>query len=246
MMNSDCLLSVDDLRVSYGNLTALQRVSFDIRSGVTLAVVGTNGAGKSTLARAVAGLIRSADGRICFDGHDISRLPAYERRRLGIVYLPEERGISRGLSVLDNLKLAAGLIKGRAQRQAAIERSIEIFPVLGDRQHQIARTLSGGEQQMLALARALTVKPRLLIVDEMSLGLAPKMVDAVFERLATVRSEDVSIMLIEQFVHKALDFADECMILSHGSIAWNGRSSDARAEVSKQYFGVAGTRDGTA
>jgi branched-chain amino acid transport system ATP-binding protein len=239
MNANDDLLSVSDLVVRYGTLTAVQQVSFGIQPGSTTAIVGTNGAGKSTLARSLAGLVRPASGRIRFDGQDTTSLPAYRIRRLGVVYLPEERGVSRSLSVLDNLRLATSLIKGRAEKQEAIERAVALFPALGSRLQQLARTLSGGEQQMLALARALTVRPKLLIVDEMSLGLAPKMVDAVFQSLGQARAEGVSILLIEQFVHRALDFADECVILSHGSVAWSGRSTLARTEVSNQYFGTA-------
>lgn len=239
MNANDSLLSVSDLVVRYGTLNALQRVSFGIKRGSTTAIVGTNGSGKSTLARSLAGLVRPASGHVHFDGQDITGLPPYKIRRLGVVYLPEERGVSRSLSVLDNLRLATTLIKGRAEKQEAIDKAVALFPVLGSRQQQLARTLSGGEQQMLALARALTIRPKLLIVDEMSLGLAPKMVDAVFQSLAEARADGVSILLIEQFVHRALDFADECVILRQGSVAWTGRSSLARTEVSNQYFGTA-------
>ena len=239
MNANDDLLSVSDLVVRYGTLTAVQQVSFGIQRGSTTAIVGTNGAGKSTLARSLAGLVRPASGQVQFDGQDITGLAPHKIRRLGVVYLPEERGVSRSLSVLDNLRLATTLIKGRTEKQEAIERALALFPVLGSRLQQLARTLSGGEQQMLALARALTVRPKLLIVDEMSLGLAPKMVDAVFGSLGEAREDGVSILLIEQFVHRALDFADECVILRHGSVAWTGRSRLARAEVSNQYFGTA-------
>lgn len=237
MNANDHLLSVSDLVVRYGTLTAVQQVSFGIQRGSTTAMVGTNGSGKSTLARSLAGLVRPASGHVRLDGQDITGLPPYKIRRLGVVYLPEERGVSRSLSVLDNLRLATALIKGRAEKQEAIEKVVALFPILGSRMQQFARTLSGGEQQMLALARALTVRPTLLIVDEMSLGLAPKMVDAVFQSLGEARADGVSILLIEQFVHRALDFADDCVILRHGSVAWSGRSSLARAEVSNQYFG---------
>jgi branched-chain amino acid transport system ATP-binding protein len=238
MNANDDLLSVSDLVVRYGTLTAVQQVSFGIQPGSTTAIVGTNGAGKSTLARSLAGLVRPASGRIQFDGRDITGLPPYRIRRLGVVYLPEERGVSRSLSVLDNLRLATSLIKGRTEKQEAIEKAVALFPVLGSRLQQLARTLSGGEQQMLALARALAVRPKLLIVDEMSLGLAPKMVDAVFQSLGEARADGVSILLIEQFVYRALDFADECVILRYGSVAWSGRSTLARTEVSNQYFGT--------
>jgi branched-chain amino acid transport system ATP-binding protein len=239
MNANDDLLSISDLVVRYGTLTAVQGISFGIRPGSTTAIVGTNGAGKSTLARSLAGLVRPASGHVHFDGQDVTGLPPYKIRRLGVVYLPEERGVSRSLSVLDNLRLATTLIKGRTEKQEAIEKAVALFPVLGSRLQQLARTLSGGEQQMLALARALTVRPKLLIVDEMSLGLAPKMVDAVFESLGEARAQGVTILLIEQFVHRALDFADECVILRQGSVAWSGRSSLARTEVSRQYFGTA-------
>jgi branched-chain amino acid transport system ATP-binding protein len=239
MNANDYLLSVSDLVVRYGTLTAVQQVSFSVARGSTTAIVGTNGAGKSTLARSLAGLVRPASGHVHFEGQEITGLPPHKIRRLGVVYLPEERGVSRSLSVMDNLRLATLLVKGRAEKQEAVEKAVALFPVLGSRMQQVARTLSGGEQQMLALARALTIRPKLLVVDEMSLGLAPKMVDAVFQSLEEARADGVSILLIEQFVHRALSFADECVILRQGSVAWSGRSSLARAEVSNQYFGTA-------
>ena len=175
-----------------------------------LAVLGANGAGKSTLARAVSGLVPPTAGRVFFDGQDITGQPAHRIRKLGLTYIPEGRGIFPGLSVVDNLRMAVGQEK-RHERAAAIDRAIERFPVLGQRRTQRAGSLSGGEQQMLALARALAVSPKLVIADEMSLGLAPIVTESVFQALEEARRSGITIVLTEQFVHRALAMADACV-----------------------------------
>jgi len=230
------LLKVEGLNVSYGQSHALFDVSLEVASGSMTAVLGANGAGKSTLARAISGLVPASSGSVHFNGEDITGMPAYRVRRHGLTYIPEGRGIFPGLSVLENLRMAVGGER-RSDRPAAIERAIEHFPVLGDRRSQLAGSLSGGEQQMLALARALAVPPRLIIADEMSLGLAPIVTESVFRSLDEARASGITIVLIEQFVHRALSLADTCVILTRGSVAWSGPASDAGQEVLDSYLG---------
>jgi len=232
------LLRVERLSVRYGASQALTDVSLEVPEGSVLAVLGANGAGKSTLARCISGLVPAAGGRIWFDGSDITNLSTHRIRRRGLTYVPEGRGIFRGLSVAENLRLAVAQ-EQRGDRAAAIDRIIQMFPVLGTRLTQRAGSLSGGEQQMLALARALAVPPRLIIADEMSLGLAPLVVDGVFERLHEAREAGITVMLSEQFVHRALALADECLILSRGRVGWSGPADAAGQEVIDQYLGEA-------
>jgi branched-chain amino acid transport system ATP-binding protein len=233
---SQPLLSVRDLRVRYGPALALDNVSIEVSAGQALAVLGPNGAGKSTLARAVSGLVPEQAGTVHFDGTDVTRAPAHQIRRLGLVYLPEGRGIFPALTVVENLRIAAALLP-RGDRKAAISRGLEIFPSLAARRTMKAGMLSGGEQQMLSLCRAFILRPKLIIADEMSLGLAPKLVDLVFESLATLRKDDVTIVLVEQFVHRALEFADHAVLLSRGRVAWQGPTSSAKHEVLARYLG---------
>jgi branched-chain amino acid transport system ATP-binding protein len=204
-------------------------------------VLGPNGAGKSTFGRAVTGLVPASKGHIRFRGHDIRGWAPHRIRRAGLTYIPEGRGIFPGLSVIDNLRMATRQLGGRAQRQAGIERAVEMFPILGQRQQQRAASLSGGEQQMLALARALIVDPKLIIADEVSLGLAPLMVDQVFKSLQQAKDLGIAVVLIEQFIHRALAFADNCVIFSRGLVGWSGPSSAAGQEVLDRYLGEAAT-----
>jgi len=231
------VLEVRNLSVRYGLAQALFDVTFDIPANSALAVLGPNGAGKSTLARAVSGLVPSTSGSVVLEGRDITKESPTAIRRAGMIHLPEGRGIFPGLSVLENLRMATVL--DRRERNSALERAFEIFPVLGERRRQTAGTLSGGEQQMLSLARALMVSPRLIIADEMSLGLAPKLVDVVFESLERARSAGVSVLMIEQFASRALAFADNCLILQRGTAAWFGAADAAGDELLRRYLGEA-------
>ena len=232
------LLSVQAIDVRYGDSQALFNVSIDVSPGTVLAVLGVNGAGKSTLARAVSGLVAPAAGRVIFAGQDITGVPAHRIRRFGLTYIPEGRGIFPGLSVIENLRMAVGKER-RHERAEAIDRAVERFPVLGSRRTQRAGSLSGGEQQMLALARALAVPPKLIVADEMSLGLAPIVAESVFQGLQEARSTGVTIVLIEQFVHRALSMADSCVILNRGRVGWSGPASEAGPEVIDRYLGEA-------
>ncbi len=232
------LLEVRDLDVSYGSSQALFSVSVSVEPGTVLAVLGANGAGKSTLARAVSGLVRPGAGQVFFEGRAVTGLPAYKMRKLGLTYIPEGRGIFPGLSVIDNLRMAVAQER-RGERASCIDRAIERFPVLGNRRTQRAGSLSGGEQQMLALARALAVSPKLVIADEMSLGLAPLVAESVFEGLEDARRSGITIVLTEQFVHRALSMADSCIILTRGHVGWSGPASGAGQEVIDRYLGEA-------
>jgi branched-chain amino acid transport system ATP-binding protein len=239
------ILEISELSVNYADATALYEVSFAVRSRSVTALLGANGAGKSSLARAVSGLVKAQSGQIRFDGADITSAPADRIRSAGIAYLPEGRGIFRSLTVEENLKVALQGVP-KAERPAAIERSVALFPVLGQRRRQTAGTLSGGEQQMLSLARVLTRQPRLLIADEISLGLAPLIVEEVFAGLERVIELGVSVILIEQFVHRALAIADHCHVLRRGRLVWSGEASEAGADLVEHYLGGSdGTPDVT-
>jgi branched-chain amino acid transport system ATP-binding protein len=234
---SDTLLSVEGLDVRYASVQALFDVTIDVPAGSVVAVLGANGAGKSTLARSVSGLVPSTAGKVTFDGQDITKAKPHDIRRAGLVHIPEGRGIFPGLSVQENLRMAVRRVGTPDQRKTAIEHAYEMFPRLAERRGQRAGTLSGGEQQMLALARALAVPPKLIIADEMSLGLAPLVVDFVFESITKAAETGVTIVLIEQFIHRALALASQCVILKQGSVAWTGPSANARQEVLDRYLG---------
>jgi branched-chain amino acid transport system ATP-binding protein len=231
------LLSVEGLDVHYASVQALFDVTIDVPEGGVVAVLGANGAGKSTLARVVSGLVPSSKGSITFDGVDISKAKPHDIRRAGLVHIPEGRGIFPGLSVQENLRMAVRRVGTPQQRKSALDGAYEMFPRLAERRTQRAGTLSGGEQQMLALARALAVPPKLIIADEMSLGLAPLVVDFVFESIERAAQTGVTIVLIEQFVHRALALASQCVILKQGSVAWTGPAGNARQEVLDRYLG---------
>jgi branched-chain amino acid transport system ATP-binding protein len=238
-VNADApILEVIDLEVRYGTALALSKLSLSVGRGRVLAVLGPNGSGKSTFARAASGLVAVRSGRIVFDGKDITRRRPDEIRSRGLVHLPEGRGVFTGLTVSENLRMAAARLP-RAERKLAVERGYAVFDVLGKRRRQTAGTLSGGEQQMLSLARALILDPKLVVADEMSLGLAPLMVDTVFDGLQRARDVGVTIVLIEQFVHRALVFADDCAVMSRGTVVWSGPTADARDEVLRRYLGTA-------
>jgi ABC-type branched-subunit amino acid transport system ATPase component len=234
-------LVVTDLAVRYGDATALDGVSFTVDSGRAVAVLGPNGAGKSSLARSLSGLVPPAGGVVTLGGKNLSTLPPHLVRRAGLLQLPEGRGVFRSLSVNDNLKMAVSCVPGKRERAEAIDRALTVFPHLASRRRQTAGRLSGGEQQMLSLARALATSPLLLVADELSLGLAPKLVDLVFDSLERARQDGVTVVLIEQYVHRALAFADDCLILQRGRVAWHGPSAAAGAELLGGYLGEAMT-----
>jgi branched-chain amino acid transport system ATP-binding protein len=229
-------LRVENLVVNYGYARAIDDVSFSVMPRSVTALLGANGAGKSTIARALAGLVKTHEGKVTFEGTDITNMAPHNIRRLGLAYLPEGRGVFRSLTVEENLRVAVQTAS-KGKRADGIDRAIELFPVLGTRRNQLAGTLSGGEQQMLSLARVLALPPRMLIADEISLGLAPLIVDGVFEGLQRAIDGGVSVIVIEQFVHRALRLADECHVLRRGTLVWSGRASDAHGQIFDLYLG---------
>jgi branched-chain amino acid transport system ATP-binding protein len=231
------LLRVTDLEVAYGEARALFGVSLEVRERSVVAVLGANGAGKSSLASAIAGVVTPRAGRVEFDGQDITGRSAHWVAKRGLAYVPESRNLFPHLSVRDNLWAQIRFSVPRDDRKAALDHAFEMFPVLGERRRQQAGTLSGGEQQMLSLARLLAAPPKLLIADEMSLGLAPLVVDQVFASLERARDEGVTVVLIEQFVERALSFADEAVILRNGLVGWGGHARDAGPELLAEYLG---------
>ena len=231
------LLSVDGLDVRYGEAQALFGVSVEVPPGGAVAVLGPNGAGKSSLAAAIGGRARPAGGTIRFDGRDVTGWAAHRLTRLGLAYVPEGRAIFPHLSVLENLRVRLRYPVPRRERAAALDRAFDAFPILAERRTQPAGTLSGGEQQMLSLARVLAAPPRLLISDEMSLGLAPIVVELVFDGLARARREGVAVLLIEQYVERALAFAETAIILRRGRRVWGGPAKEAATELVAGYLG---------
>jgi branched-chain amino acid transport system ATP-binding protein len=231
------LLAVTDLSVYYGRAQALANVSIEVGAGEAVALVGANGAGKSTLFRTIIGLLKPPAGSIAFCGRPIGRLSPERRVRLGLGYAPEGRRIFPGLSVRENLEAAAW--DGAQERVRLIETAFQLFPVLGERQHTPGWQLSGGQQQMLAIARALMSRPKLLLLDEPSLGLSPKLADEVFRRLREILERGTSVLLAEQNVSRSLAYCDRAYVLETGKIAISGSSSALRTSdaVKKAYLG---------
>jgi branched-chain amino acid transport system ATP-binding protein len=227
------LLELDEVCASYGSYRALFGVSFRIKPGAIVALLGSNGAGKSTVARVVSGLVTANSGRITFNGRDITSLPAFKISRLGMCHVPEGRGIFSSLNVEENLLLSFRQRLPRAGVPAALEQAYTAFPILAERKGQVAGTLSGGQQRILALSRVLATPPRLLIVDELSLGLAPAIVDNVYETLVKIRETGCAVLVVEQQVDRALAIADEALLLARGLVAWSGPASEAAAAMDK-------------
>ncbi|WP_030154386.1 ABC transporter ATP-binding protein [Glycomyces sp. NRRL B-16210] len=237
MSDEDPILSVESLSVSYGRVNAVRDVSFSVPAGGMVALVGANGAGKSSVLAAVSGLTRPGKGTVRLDGRDITRWPAHRRVAAGLVLVPEGRQILGTLTVAENLRLGAH----RRRAQAAPESEMyELFPVLAERRALPAGSLSGGEQQMLAIARAMISRPRVVLMDEPSMGLAPKMVDEVFKVIEEIRASDVTVVLVEQNARRALRTADTGHVLETGEIAHSGPASELLQDpkVVKAYLGV--------
>jgi branched-chain amino acid transport system ATP-binding protein len=234
------LLEVDRLDVRHGLLHAVREVSFELREGDTLALVGANGAGKSTLLRAIAGGHRPAGGRIVFDGEDITRVPAYHRVERGIALVPEGRHLFGSLTVQENLQVAA------RPGSWTVEKVIEAFPLLAERRRHRAATLSGGERQATAIGRALMTNPRLLLLDEVSLGLAPVTVEDLYRSLRTVMDGGTTVLLVEQDLTRALGVAGRVICMLEGRIELAGDAAElSREQVTEAYFGLRGQRAGT-
>lgn len=238
-MTSDAsLLTIDKLAVRYGPVEAIRDLTLTVEQGEIVTVVGSNGAGKSTLLHAVSGLVASS-GEVSLDGRDITDLPGFQRARQGIALVPEGRMIFGELSVLDNLRTGIASMSARS-RAERLEPIFELFPVLRDRSRQVGATLSGGEQQMLAIGRALVTKPRILLMDEPSMGLAPKIVDDVYEVLHLLREAGQTVLLVEQNARKAFSVADRGYVLEVGEIVMEGPAADLAADdqVRRAYLGV--------
>jgi branched-chain amino acid transport system ATP-binding protein len=234
------MLQVDEVDVSYGNFQVLSGVSLQVKDGELVTVIGSNGAGKTTLLNTIAGLLRSKGGEIKFDGKRIDGLPPYDRVEEGLVLVPEGRGNFSRLTVLENLELSAYTKRAREKRDETLEEVFKLFPILEERKHQRAGTLSGGEQQMLAIGRGLMARPGLLMLDEPSLGLAPKIVLQIFSILRRLKEEGITILLIEQNAHRALELADRAYLLETGRIAMEGGGEELLqdARLRKLYLGI--------
>jgi len=234
------VLEVNQLSVTYGDLRAVWDVSFRVNAGELVAIVGSNGAGKTTTLRAIHGLIPTAGGEIAFDGHRLTGEPSYRRVREGIALVPEGRRVFPAMSVLENLEIAAFASGARGNLLARLDEVFELFPVMAERRAQLGGTLSGGEQQMLAIARALMARPRLLMLDEPSLGLAPIVVERLYETIGRLREQGLTMLLVEQYVYGALDLADRAYVLETGRItrAGGGRELLRDDYVRKTYLVV--------
>jgi branched-chain amino acid transport system ATP-binding protein len=229
------VLEVEHVTAGYGDTVVLRDVSLRVADASVVALLGPNGAGKTTLLRTAAGFIRATRGSIRFDGEDVTGAAAHVMARKGLCLLPEGRGIFPSLSVRDNLLLQSP----KGEERASIERAVELFPILGTRIGQTAGSLSGGEQQMLALVRASVSNPKLVVVDEASLGLAPLVVDKIFDTLRQIVATGTSLLLVEQYVTRALDIADRVYLLNRGQIVFSGAADELEGEdVFERYLGI--------
>jgi branched-chain amino acid transport system ATP-binding protein len=225
-MVSGPLLELENVSAGYGPFRALFDVSIAVPDGAAVALLGANGSGKSTVARVATGLVPLTAGRVRFDGYDVTGWPAWRLARLGVAHAPEGRSVFASLTVEENLVLTFRQAMGRRGMGAALARAYAAFPRLGERRRQNAGTLSGGEQRMLSLAKVLANPPRLLVVDELSLGLAPVVVDEVFHTLTTIRDAGTALLVVEQHVGRAMSLADHVVLLSKGQIAHQGPADE--------------------
>lgn len=237
---TDPLLEIRGIKVRYSGLPVLHGVSLTVNTGETVCVVGANGAGKSTILRAVMGAQRAFEGEILFAGREIQRLRTEEIVRLGIVYVPEEKMLFRPLSVEENLLLGAYILKDAAQINRNIDMVYSLFPRLKERKDQPASTLSGGEQQMVAIGRGLMSNPKILMLDEPSLGLAPKLVDEVLDTVRILKGQGMSILLVEQNVREALELAERGYVLQTGRMVGEGSGKELLAsdEFRQAFLGI--------
>ena len=229
------MFALENVTAGYGDTTVLRDVSIEVPAGEVAALLGPNGAGKTTLLRVASGLLRPRHGRVLLSGADVTRRSPNQLVKRGLCHVPEGRGVFPSLTVRENFSL-----QSPAGKQAeSIERAVSAFPRLGERLDQVAGTMSGGEQQMLALARAYVQSPTIILLDEVSLGLAPKIVDEIFEFLAALRATGASLLLVEQYVNRALAIADRVYLLNRGEVAFSGDPSTVdEASLFEQYVGV--------
>jgi branched-chain amino acid transport system ATP-binding protein len=237
---ANLLLDVSDLNVSYGDAQALWDVSFKVHEGEVFSIIGSNGAGKSTILRTLTGLMRPSSGYVEFQGERLDGKKPVSIVDRGISLVPEGRGLFSTMTVMENLELGAFSKRSRAQKGESLKWVFELFPRVADRVQQLAGKMSGGEQQMLAIGRALMSRPKLLMLDEPSLGLAPLVVKTVFEIIATLKAQGVTILLVEQNIHQALKVADRACVIKTGRIAMEGTGADLLAdpEIQKAYMGA--------
>ncbi len=236
------ILELRDVEAGYGPFRALFGVSLTVEPGEAVALIGANGAGKTTLARVASGLLAPSSGTVLVDGTGMAEAAAWRFVRTGVVHAPEGRSVFATLSVEDNLALSFQRAFGRGGLAGALHRAYELFPRLGQRRTQIAGTLSGGEQRMLSLARVLVESPRLLIADELSLGLAPLVVDQVFATLGRIREAGTALLIVEQQVGHALELCDRAAVLEHGLITWQGPAERAGAALESRLFTTGAAR----
>ncbi|WP_217235612.1 ABC transporter ATP-binding protein [Streptomyces sp. AC555_RSS877] len=233
------LLEVEDLRVAYGKIEAVKGISFSVDAGQVVTLIGTNGAGKTTTLRTLSGLLKPASGKIIFDGKPLTGIPAHKIVALGLAHSPEGRHIFPRLTIAENLQLGAFLRKDKEGIEKDIQRAYDLFPILGERRRQAAGTLSGGEQQMLAMGRALMSRPKLLMLDEPSMGLSPIMMQKIMATIAELKSTGTTILLVEQNAQAALSLADQGHVMEVGSIVVSGTGENLLHDesVRKAYLG---------
>ncbi|MEY4496952.1 MAG: hypothetical protein RLZZ364_257 [Actinomycetota bacterium] len=234
------LLSIKDLNVSYGKIKAIKGISLDVNAGEVVTLVGANGAGKTTLLKTISGILSPASGEITYDGRKLSDIKPFQRVNEGICQAPEGRGIFPGMTVLENLEMGKfGRPNGKDETEEDLAKVYELFPRLKERINQAGGTLSGGEQQMLAIGRALMSRPRLLLLDEPSMGLAPMFIAQIFEIIKEIKKQGVTILLVEQNAAKALSVADRAYVLETGTISMQGTGVELLNDpaVRKAYLG---------
>ncbi|MFD5515116.1 MULTISPECIES: ABC transporter ATP-binding protein [unclassified Streptomyces] len=233
------LLEVEDLKVAYGKIEAVKGISFTVEAGQIVTLIGTNGAGKTTTLRTLSGLLKPSGGRILFDGQPLANVPAHKIVALGLAHSPEGRHIFPRLTIAENLQLGAFLRSDKAGIEKDIQRAYDLFPILGERRKQAAGTLSGGEQQMLAMGRALMSQPKLLMLDEPSMGLSPIMMQKILATIAELKASGTTILLVEQNAQAALSLADQAHVMEVGSIVLSGTGQDLLHDesVRKAYLG---------
>ena len=233
------LLEIKDLEVNYGVIKAIKGVSFDVNEGEIIALIGANGAGKTTILHTITGLIQAKKGSIVFDGKELTKTPPHKIVSMGMAHVPEGRRIFQQLSVLENLKLGAYTRKDKSEIASTLKMVYERFPRLEERKNQVAGTLSGGEQQLLAMGRALMSKPRIILMDEPSMGLSPLLVSEIFDIIKVINESGTTVLLVEQNAKKALSIADRAYVLETGKITLSGDAKDLINDesVKKAYLG---------
>ncbi len=238
------LLEVSDLSAAYGDVRALHGASLSVEAGAIVALVGANGAGKSTLLKAISGQLTRTSGSITFSGMEIKKYTMKQRVELGIVQVPEGRRLFPDLTIYENLRLGATLRDPRSNMRESLERVYGLFPVLKDRQNGKAGLLSGGEQQMLAIGRALMAQPRLVMIDEASLGLSPKLTRQIFELIGVLNEQGTTVLLVEQNIHQALKLCSKAYVIQNGRVIMSGTGEELLADedVCKAYLGQRGSR----